>query len=361
MTVISAAYRSAIRPFLFRLSPEQAHRFALVTMRWDAPWRLVAPALSVRDARLAVDLGGLRVPNPVGLGPGVDKNGIAIGALGRLGFGFIVVGSITKHPRPGNPKPRLARDVPNEAIMNSLGLPSLGVEAAIRALGRRRDLPVPVIASVAGFSPQELIELAAAVEPVVDGVEIGLVCPNSTEAERMRELDLFDEVASGVAARRSKPAFIKLPSHHDDATAANVRQMVVRAADLGLDGVSVSGSRRTSIPRFPDGRGSIAGRPVFPDALRITRDVAAWAGGRLSVRSAGGIFSAADATAVLGAGADAIEVYSAFVYRGPGIAAEINRGLVAELDRRAVSSLAGLRQSPEASPAEESRAKATPA
>jgi dihydroorotate dehydrogenase len=347
MTLISTAYRSAVRPLLFRLSPEAAHQFALATMRWDVPWRLVEPALTVRDQRLAVELGGLRVTNPVGLGPGVDKNGVAVRSLARLGFGFVVVGSITKHPRPGNPKPRLARDVPNEAIMNSLGLPSLGIEAAVRALGRARHLRVPVIASVAGFSPEELVELAAAVEPVVDGVEIGLVCPNSTEAERMRELDLFEEVATGVAARRTKPTYIKLPSHHDEASAGNVRQMVVRTADLGLDGVSVSGSRRTSIPRFPDGRGSIAGRPVFPDALRITRDVATWAAGRLSIRTAGGIFSADDAAAAIEAGADAVEVYSAFIYRGPGIAAEINRGLAAELDRRGAGSLAALRPAAE--------------
>jgi dihydroorotate dehydrogenase (fumarate)/dihydroorotate dehydrogenase len=202
---------------------------------------------------------------------------------------------------------------------------------------------VPIIASVAGFSPRELVELAAAIEPVVDGVEIGLVCPNSTEAERMRELDMFDEVARGVVAQRRKPTFIKVPSPHDPDTASNVREMVRRSADLGLDGVSVSGSRTIPIRGFPGGRGSIAGRPVFDDALRIAGDVAGWAAGRISVRAAGGVFDADDAAALLAAGADAIELYSGFVYRGPGVAAEINRGLVAELDRRAIGSVAGLR------------------
>jgi dihydroorotate dehydrogenase len=162
----------------------------------------------------------------------------------------------------------------------------------------------------------------------------------------MRELDLFEEVATGVAARRRKPTYIKLPTHHDEASAGNVRRMVERTADLGLDGVSVSGSRRVAIPRFPDGRGSIAGRPVFGDAVRITADVAGWAAGRLSVRTAGGIFTAADAAAVMEAGADAVEVYSAFVYRGPGVASEINRGLVAELHRRDLDSVSRLRRIP---------------
>lgn len=342
MTLASLVYRTAARPLLFRLSPEQAHRFAIATMRWSIPWRLLEPALTVRDPRLRVELGGLTVSNPVGLAPGVDKNGLAAGALARLGFGYIVVGSITKEPRAGNPMPRLARDVPNEAIMNSLGLPSIGIEAALRVLGRARGLPVPVIASVAGFSPAELVELAAAVEPYVDGVEIGLVCPNSTEAERMRELDMFEEVARGVVARRTKPTYVKLPSHHDENGAANVQEMVRRAADLGLDGISVSGSRTIAVPRFPAGRGSIAGRPVFPDALRITADVATWAQGRLSIRSAGGVFGSGDAAALLAAGASAVEVYSGFIYRGPAVAGEINRGLLDVLDRRGVASVAAL-------------------
>jgi dihydroorotate dehydrogenase len=341
-TLTSTAYRAVVRPLLFRLSPEQAHRFVLETMRWSWPYRLLEGAWRVRDARLRVDLGGLAADNPVGLGPGIDKNGRAVGALARLGFGFVVIGSITREARPGNPRPRLARDVPREAIMNSLGLPSLGVDAAVRTLGRVRNLPVPVIASVAGFSSEELVELAAAVEPVVDGIEIGLVCPNSTEAERMRELEMFEQVARGVVARRTKPTFVKLPSHHDPETAGNVREMVNRAADLGLDGLSVSGSRTIAIPGFPRDRGSIAGRPAFEDALRITRDVAAWAGGRLPIRSAGGIFDGAGAAAILAAGATAVEVYSAFVYRGPAVAAEINAGLLDELERAGVPSVAAL-------------------
>jgi dihydroorotate dehydrogenase len=145
-----------------------------------------------------------------------------------------------------------------------------------------------------------------------------------------------------VLARRRKPIFVKLPSHHDEAGARNVAEMVRRAADQGFDGISVSGSQTIDIPRFPRDRGSIAGRPVFEDALRITRDVATWSAGRLSIRSAGGVFSAAHAEAMLAAGADAVEVYSAFVYNGPFIARDINGGLLAELDRRGLPSVGAL-------------------
>ena len=351
MSLTNRAYESLVRPLLFTLQPESAHRLALAVLRWDIPWRLVGGRMAVRDPRLGVELGGLRVPNPVGLAPGIDKNGLAVGALSRLGFGYIVIGSITKEARPGNPKPRLRRDVPREAILNSLGLPSLGVARAARALEQARGLPVPVLASVAGFSATELVELAAAVEPHVDAVEIGLVCPNSTESERMRELEMFDEVVAGVMARRRRPVFIKLPSPRDAAGAASVAEMVRRAADAGLDGISISGSHTIEIAGFPAGKGSIAGRPAFDVALGVLRDVAGWSRGRIPIRAAGGIFDGGDAARMLAAGASAVEVYSSFIFRGPGIAGEINRGLLAELDRRGVASIpeltAGARTGPD--------------
>ena len=332
MTLLDRTYRSVVRPLLFQLSAEEAHRLALATLRWDLPWRVLGRSLQVRDPRLAVEYGGLHFANPVGLAPGLDKNGTAIASLARLGFGYVVVGSITRDRRPGNRHPRLARDVPAEGILNSLGLPGRGIEAVTATLRGLGDLPVPVIASVAGFSSAELVELAAAVEPYVDAVEIGLVCPNSTESERMRELEMFDEVVAGVVGRRRKPVFIKLPSHHDEITAVSVREMVVRAADAGIDGISVSGSRTIPIPDFPSGRGSIAGRPIAADALRIDTDIAAWADGRIPIRAAGGVSSGQDAAALLEAGATAVELYSAFIFRGPGVAADVLRGLVAELD-----------------------------
>jgi dihydroorotate dehydrogenase len=350
MSLSGRAYQAAIRPLLFQLSPERAHRLALTSLRWSAPWRLAGQGLGVRDSRLATEVAGLLLDNPIGLGPGLDKNATALGSLARLGFGYVVVGSITREPRTGNRPPRLARDVPRQAILNSLGLPSFGVAAAVRSLARARNLPVPVIASVAGFSSDELIELARAVEPHVDAVEIGLVCPNSTESERMRELEMFEAVARGVVAGRRRPVFIKLPSHHDPPTGVSVREMVRLATDIGLDGVSVSGSRTVPVPGFPSGRGSLAGRPVFDDALRITRDVSDWSAGRLPIRAAGGVFSGRQAAELLSAGAHAVELYAAFIYRGPGVAGEINRGLLAELDRRRLAAVTELHRVPTGAP-----------
>jgi dihydroorotate dehydrogenase len=343
MTIATDLYARTVRPVLFRMSAERAHAAALRTLRREMPWRLLGSRLLVRDDRLRVEIGGLKLQNPIGLAPGMDKNGTALPGLAHLGFGYICVGSITREPRAGNPRPRLRRDPRQLAVLNALGLPGVGIERALRTLRHAQGLPVPVIASVAGFDSDELLELATAVEPYVDAVEIGLVCPNSTESERMQEIELFSAIVRGLAGRRRKPIFVKLPPHHDEAGTQNAREMVGLAADAGLDGLSVSGSRSVPIPGFAVGRGSIAGRPIHADSLRVVRDVAGWAAGRIAVRGAGGVFTGSDALAMLRAGADAVEVYSAMIFRGPMVAHAINRELLAELDTVPGTSVATLR------------------
>ena len=339
MADLSQLYVRALRPLLFRLDPERAHGLALRALRVAWPWRLLGSLTAVRDPRLRVDLAGLKLANPVGLAPGVDKNGAAVRALAHLGFGYIVIGSITRDPRAGNPRPRLLRDPAHEAIVNSLGLPGVGLERAIRGLRRLDGIGVPLIASVAGFSPEELATAAHDLEPHVDAVEIGLVCPNSTETERMQELEMYSDLVRRLVGQRHKPVFMKLPPHRDEASAASVQEMVRLAADTGIDGLSVSGSRPFVTPKLATGRGSLAGRPVFGDTLRIASEVAAWADGRLPIRGGGGVFSGSDAFDLLSTGVAAVEVYSAFVYRGPTVAREISRELVARLDREGLTAL----------------------
>ena len=254
--------------------------------------------------------------NPIGLAPGLDKDGQFISALSQLGFGYVVVGSITKEPRPGNPFPRLIRYPENQAIANSMGLPSQGLDKVIETLRRRPATRTMVVGSVAGATRDELFECAERIEPYVDAVEIGLICPNTTREERLEELHVFTELAESLRAALRKPFFFKLPPYFDDAGRARVLAMLDVCLRVGVDGISVSGNGRTEEPRLGAGRGSLAGRPALNDTLRITRDVAQHINGKLLVRASGGIFTGRDALNVLRAGADAVEFYTAFIYRG---------------------------------------------
>jgi dihydroorotate dehydrogenase len=344
--VVSGFYETALRPLLFRVSADRAHELARVSLRVAPPlWRVLGASARKDDPRLETELAGIRLSSPIGLAPGFDKNAEMLPSLAQLGFGYLVVGSITQKPRFGNPFPRLVRYPDRLSITNSMGLPNRGLAEAVRLLRlpRPKDCP-PVIASVAGFSSDELLDAAATVEPHVAAVEIGLVCPNTTETERLEELRIFTTLSEGLVRRLTKPVFIKLPPHHSEADRERIRKMVDVCSRVGIHGVSVSGTRPVVEPGLGMGKGSLAGRDVFEDAVCIVRDVVSdTRGNGLVVRAAGGIFSGQDALRVLEAGAAAVEVYSAFIYRGWGVAGALKRELYQALVRRGSASVRDLR------------------
>ena len=162
----SGWYGAVGRPAFFALPPEASHRLATALLGLPLPWERVGRA--VRDPSLEVDLCGVRLPNPIGLAAGFDKSCRHLDALGRLGFGYVVGGTITRAPRKGNPKPRIVRSRRRGAIVNSMGLPNPGAEEAVANLARARRT-APRFASVAD---EDLEAAAATVEllaPHVDG------------------------------------------------------------------------------------------------------------------------------------------------------------------------------------------------
>lgn len=341
---MASLYESVLRPLLFRLNADTSHELARSALRLPAAWGLLGAATRFEDPRLATEVAGLELANPIGLAPGFDKNAELLPSLSQLGFGYICVGSITPLPRQGNALPRLTRYADREAVANCMGMPNRGLTEAVRQL-RTTPVTTPIVASVAGFSGEELFEAAKAVAPYVAAVEIGLVCPNTTEEERMDEMRIFSTLVEKLAAEVAprKPVFVKLPPHHTAEDWARIRGMLDVCISAGLQGVSVSGTKRIKDPRLSLGEGSIAGRPVFQDALRITRDVSLHARGRLAIKSAGGVFTGTDAAELLQAGADTVELYSAFIYRGWDVAGRIKRELLDLLLKRGISSTRDLR------------------
>jgi dihydroorotate dehydrogenase (fumarate)/dihydroorotate dehydrogenase len=279
----------------------------------------------------------------VGLAAGFDKDGDCIAGLSRLGFGYLTLGSIMTEARPGNPRPRLARVVRRQAITNALGLPSKGRGYALARLRRLRARPVPLIANVCGFSPDELASATAALQPHVDLVEIGLICPQTGDKGGLGTLTVFAALVEALVAVRRVPVLVKLPPHRDPDTRDLVREMVRLCRDGGLDGLTVGGGRPVADRRLAVGRGSMSGRPIRDEIRRMVADVAEWSDGRLAIKAGGGALSGADVLALLCAGATAVEVYTAFVYRGPGVAAALNRELVAALNRAGLPAVAALR------------------
>lgn len=316
-------YRGLVRPLLFLLPPETAQRAAERTLAVRPLWRAYGATLRTSDPLLTRTIAGMRLRNPIGLAAGFDKRCAYAGSLGHLGFGYMVLGTVTTQPRLGNPKPRLLRLPAQQSLLNSLGFPSDGLQAAVERLRRLRERPAPVLLSVAALDVQETVTSLAMVEPVVEGVELNISSPNTAGLRRFQEPVALRELLDTLNAKRSKPLFVKLPPYRDERGRDQVLGLARVCVDAGVTGLTCSNTVPQEDARLASGRGGLSGSAILGDTLRIIPEVRREAGPRAVINAVGGIFSGDDAYAALAAGADTVQLYTALVYRGPDVVHEI--------------------------------------
>ena len=331
-------YTSLIRMLLFRLPPERAQKLAEVALGLPF-WGAAGPFLSIDDSRLHCTMGGVPLPNPVGLAAGYDKDARLIRSLAHLRFGYIVVGTVVDAPRAGNPRPRLLREPAQGALINSLGFPSEGLSSVVRRLERRGNPRVPVIASISGLDVEEFACCYEALQPLVSGIELNISSPNTEGLRIFQDPENLEKLLSSLGAPKAVPVFVKLPPFFDDTQKTHIMQLVDVCRESAVDGVTASNTRPIEDPRLAVGRGGLSGRPLFPDTLRMVSEIRSHAGEDLTINACGGISSGEDAEAALRAGANTVQLFTGMVYQGPGLMAGINRHLIRSMARGGHSSL----------------------
>lgn len=322
-------YRSVARPLFFALPPEASHRLANALLGLPMPWGAVGA--TVDDPRLQVTLAGIELANPVGLAAGFDKTCRHLDALGRVGFGYVVGGTVTRDPRIGNPKPRIVRYPSSASMVNAMGLPNPGVEQVAATLARV-PRTAPRIVSIADEAVGDAVAVHGMLEPLVDAVELNVSCPNvSWGRDRDNETHLA-ELLRELGARRAKPLFVKLPPFRTEVERDVVLALARIAQEGGADALTCSNSRPVADRHLAVGRGGLSGRALSADTPRIVREVRAATGGGVPINACGGIATAEDALACIRAGASTVQVYTGLVYQGPRVAASICSGLLGFLD-----------------------------
>ena len=335
-------YKRVARPVLFRVPPETAHAATAWLLRRRLVGKLIrtlAASYEVGDQRLQVRIAGLDFPSPVGLAAGYDKNCEIVASIMSLGFGYVVGGTVLLGPRAGNPSPRLVRLPQKQSLINSMGFPSKGAEAVQRTLERLEHRLKPLVVSLSGLTPQELVTCHMAMEPLADATEINISSPNTAALGAFQEPDAFADLVERINGYRSKPLFVKLPFYSDSQGQERVLALVRVARQHGVDAVTTSNASLVEAPMLATGRGGLSGKALFQDTLRIVSEVRAEAGDGMAINGCGGIFTAEDAFQVLEAGADTVQLLTALIYEGPAAAAAINRGLLRLLERSSVSSV----------------------
>ena len=320
-------YRQLVRPLLFRLPPEAALRVADAALAVRPVWRAYARQLGGAANVLERTVAGVPLRNPIGLAAGLDKQCAYLDSLGDLGFGYVVGGTVTRHPRPGNPKPRVLRLPERESLVNSLGFPSDGLDAVAARLRRRSSGPAPVFVSIAALEEEDTEACLTALEPLVSGVELNISSPNTQGLRRFQEPQALRALLERLNVRRTKPLFVKLPPYADDAGREQVLQLLGVCVATGVSGVTAINTVPVEEPRLAMGRGGLSGRAVLDDMLRIIPELRREAGPELIINACGGIATSGDVRRALDAGADTVQLYTAMVYGGPGVAGAICRGL----------------------------------
>ena len=333
-------YTNFVRPLLFAMPPERAQEMAEVALLGARPlWRGLSPLFQVRDRRLHTDMGGIQLSNPVGLAAGYDKECRMTGSLSDLGFGYIVGGTVVANPREGNPMPRLARNPSEGSLVNSLGFPSRGVEAACRNLGPGDSGRAPLVLSISGLSLEEFETCHRALQPLAAGIELNITSPNTEGIRVFQEPKRLDELLSTLQPMKEKPLFLKLPPYFDEAQRGHVMEMVDVCLQHSVEGVTAVNTWPVEDDRLAVGRGGLSGRPLFTHMLRIVQDVRRHAGDGLVINACGGIASGPDALAALRAGANTVQLFTGFIYQGPGLMRSINRYILRYMEEEGISSV----------------------
>ena len=336
------------RSALFQLDPEVAHELTLAAIArlQNTPGQCAWQQARVEDP---VTVAGLTFPNRIGLAAGLDKNGRCIDGFGAMGFGFIEVGTVTPKAQPGNPKPRMFRLPEAQALINRLGFNNDGLAAFVANVARARAFRERggILGLNIGKNAATPIERAVddylacldGVYPHADYVAVNISSPNTKNLRALQSDKALDALLSALQARRldlaarhgrSVPLFVKIAPDLDEAQIALIAETLQRNR---IDGVIATNTTiaRDAVAGLPhaDEAGGLSGRPVFAASNRIIARLRAALGSRYPIIGVGGVLSGADALEKVAAGADLVQIYTGFIYRGPPLVTQAARALAA--------------------------------
>lgn len=354
--LIQAFYKNLIQPFLFGLDAETAHNLAVKSMEQMGNARVlldaaIHPVFNVVDDRLAVSIRSLNCPNPVGLAAGFDKNAELLRVLPSFGFGFVEVGTLTPLRQEGQKKPRLFRIKQDRALVNRMGFNNPGVKAAAERLKKNweTDHKIPVGVNI-GKGRDTPIEEAtedylAALDHVhayADYIVLNVSSPNTPNLRSLQQIDYLSGILRKVveknrclaeqAAEAPKPVFVKVSP---DCSMEELEEIAHLSVELGTGLIATNTTVDYSVLQHgkKHHEGGVSGAPLRTKANNVLKKLRLATKGVVPLIGVGGIFTAEDAYEKIRLGASLVQVYTGWVYQGPSLVPEINKGLLKLMER----------------------------
>jgi dihydroorotate dehydrogenase len=339
VSAIDAAYRYFLKRYLFGREAEEAHRLTLRMLAMMPP----LPPPPDRP-ELAIKLWGIDFRNPIGLAAGMDKDAVAIRGWETLGFGFAELGTITPRPQPGNEAPRVWRVPERRALINRLGFPSEGMDAVAPRIDRMRKAGISIRLGL-NFGPNSdtppegiAADYAALIErlgPLADFIVINVSSPNTPGLRNWQSPDKMRALFAAMLEKTGESPAPVLVKISPDLDRNELFRICETALELGVDGIVACNTTvtRESLGVSSPHPGGLSGRPLLIRARELIRDIHTHTRGKIPIVGVGGVGTAEDAWLHIRAGASLVELYTALIYAGPGVAERIKAGL-ADLLRR---------------------------
>ena len=332
-------YERFVRPLLFSLDAEAAHHLTIALLRGASHVDLALRALKVFQPRpKPKTVFGLNFPNPIGLAAGLDKNGVALSAWAALGFGFIEIGTVTAKAQPGNPRPRIFRMPKQQALINHLGFNNQGADVIAERLHKLRESerwPVVPVGINIGKSKVPPLEEATGdylyslrlLRDFADYVVLNISSPNTPGLRELQEPAALSQLLRAIRDENQltpKPVLVKIAP---DISSADLEEIVATCEQNEVAGIIATNTTldHSSIPPVRDESGGLSGAPLRERSTALVHSIAARS--KMPVVAAGGIFDAESAHEKFEAGAQLLQVYTGYIYRGPRLLREIVESL----------------------------------
>lgn len=330
------------------MDAERAHAVGETMMRTPLIWSAASLGNRATASELKTTVAGIQLPTPLGMAAGFDKECRVIRPLLSMGFGFATVGTVTLAPRPGNARPRVIRQPERFAVLNALGFPGPGLEIAEERIARMRKAKNRMFISIAGTIEDEIIECHRRLQQHGAAIELNISSPNTSGLKVFHEPGRLRSLIEALVRQKTVPLFIKLqPWPREDAPRRESIRLAETSISSGADGLIVANTH----PIEHEGlssmhRGGLSGAPLTDHTARMVAETKAAIGADGDVIACGGIFTAEDLWQMLALGASAAQLYTAFIYEGPGLPSRINRGLLKLMKKANITSVNDIRGLP---------------
>ena len=353
---------SLVKRILFQFQPEFIHEVALKLLQLASKipglLTVIEKYSRYHDPRLTVQMGNLTFPNPIGLAAGFDKNGEAISGLQALGFGHLEVGTITPLEQPGNPKPRLFRLKEDRAIVNRMGFNNRGVDYLTQQISdKHRQVPIGINLGKNKHTP-----IDSATEDYLIGLKkawkygdyftINISSPNTENLRNLQQESYLAPLIEKIISKRDqlsdetkkfKPIWLKIAP---DLSESEIRKIIDIALFSKIDALVVTNTTITRPPllsHFKDETGGLSGKPLSEISDLALGSVCKYVKGKVPVIAVGGIFQAEDVYRKLYLGADMVQIFTGFIYEGPGIVKQINKQLICLMNQNNIHKVSDIK------------------